>query len=536
MHDIAIRNGMVIDGTGAAPVRLDVTVDGMKISGLHKDLDSKAAVDIDASGLVVCPGFIDIHTHSDLHLLSNPLAESKIRQGVTTELVGNCGGSAAPLLGKAKADLEEQASMLDVSIDWVTVDEYLLRLQNLRTSVNVATLVGAETLRMAVIGPDNLAATPSQLDEMNGLLAEAMLDGAYGLSSGLIYAPGCYASTEELVSLASTASSLGGFYASHIRGEGSPLLSAVREAIRIGREAHVRVEISHHKACGPSNWGLVERSIRLIEEARREGVDVAFDVYPYTASSTSLDTILPPWAREGGREKVLERLARKDVRARIAGELASSDGSWDNVVADDGWDNIVVVGFRNAENAPYENMSLAKIAEMRGVEPSKAAFDLLVEEDLQLWAIFHEMSEEDVKRVISHPLACVGSDGEAEAPYGPMGEYTSHPRSYGTFPRAISRYALDLGLMPLEEVVRKMTSSPAQRIGLPDRGVLAKGMKADVVIFDPARIRDMATYDDSHRYPEGVRYVIVNGAITVEDGEHTKERAGQVLRHAPRVS
>jgi len=536
MYDIAIRNGAVIDGTGAPAARLEVTINGTKISGLHKELMENAAVEIDASGLIVCPGFIDIHTHSELHLLANPLAESKIRQGVTTELVGNCGGSAAPLLGGARDPVRDDASELGVEVDWVTMDEYLLRLQNLRTSVNVATLTGAETLRLAVIGSEDVAATPAQLEEMNWLLAESMIDGSYGLSSGLIYAPGCYASTDELINLARTAASLGGFYTSHIRGEGAPLLRAVEEAIRIGREARVRVQISHLKACGPKNWGLDAKSLEMIEDARREEVDVAFDVYPYTASSTSLDTILPPWAREGGRQKVLERLMHKDVRARIDAELSTPDGSWDNVAADDGWENIVVVGFKRNENAKYEKKSLATIADMRGVTPSAAAFDLLVEEDLGLWAFFHEISEDGVRRVISHPLACIGSDGEAEAPYGPMAEQSSHPRSYGTFPRALRRYALDLKLTPVEEMVRKMTSWPAERIGLGSRGTLAKGKAADIVVFDPERVKDLATFEDSKRYPEGIEYVIVNGAITIEKGEHTKERAGHVLRHAPSVS
>lgn len=535
MHDILIHGGLVIDGTGAPAARLDVAIDGARIAGLRKRSEARAALKVDAKGMVVCPGFVDIHTHSDLHLLSNPLAESKIRQGVTTELLGNCGGSAAPLIGRAREALADYARHLGVEVDWTSMDEYLLRLANLRTSVNVATLVGAETLRLGIVGPNNVPASEDQLAQMNGLLGESMLQGAFGVSSGLIYAPGCYASTEELISLASTSAVMGGFYASHIRGEGRPLVGAVREAIRIGREARSRVQISHHKACGKPNWGLVNTTLKLIEEARAEGVDVAVDVYPYTASSTTLDTILPPWAREGGREATIARLRSAEAREKIKAELPVPTDTWENVVADDGWENIVVTGFRLEKNRKFENRSVAGIAKELGRGNADTAFDLLIEENLGLWAVFHEMSEDDVKKVIGSPLAAIGSDGEAEAPYGPTAECTTHPRSYGTFPRVIRRYALDMNLVTLEEVVRRMTSWPAWRIGLQDRGLVRKGMAADVVVFDPDRIRDLATYEDSHRYPEGIEHVIVNGVVTIQHGEHTRERAGLVLRHTPNI-
>jgi N-acyl-D-amino-acid deacylase len=528
---------MVADGSGAPPAQLDVAINGSKISGLFKPSDApKASMTIDATGMMVCPGFVDIHTHSDLYLLQNPFAESKIRQGVTTELVGNCGSSAAPIVGAARDVLMDSARNLDVKVDWSSVDEYLLRLYNIRTSVNVATLVGAETLRLCVLGTKDVKADPESLRKMNGLLAESMLQGAFGLSSGLIYAPGCYASTEELISLASTSASFGGFYTSHIRGEGGTLVRAVQEAIRIGREARSAVEISHHKACGKPNWGMVKETLKIIESARAEGIDVGFDVYPYTASNTSLDSILPPWARDGGKEGILNRLKNPGERKRIAESFLTLSDEFENTVMEDGWENIVVVGLSQGSNKRFENKSVADIAKELDKDPSETAFDLMVEENLGVNAIFHEISEDDVMTVISHPLACIGSDGMSESAYGPLSSSATHPRSFGTFPRVLRRYSIEKGLFPLHEAIMKMTSIPARRIGLMDRGILAKGMVADVVVFDPAKVRDLATFEDSHRYPEGIVFVLVNGTVTIENGDHTKERAGLVLRHKVGVS
>lgn len=531
MHDIMIRNGTVIDGTGAPRVRKDVAIDGPRIAGMYGPSEGKASMEIDAAGMVVCPGFIDIHTHSDLSLLGCPLAESKVRQGVTTELVGNCGTSPAPLVGAAREVVERYARDLLVDVTWSTFDEYLLCMGHVKTSVNVASLVGADTLRLGVIGPDDRPPTGDEMDLMNKLLTDSILEGAFGLSSGLIYAPGCFASTEELTSLARTAGSLGGMYASHIRGEGRTLVKAVEEAITIGRESGCRVQISHHKAVGPFNWGLVERTLTLIDDARASGVDVGFDVYPYTASCTLLDTVLPPWVRDGGRTAELSRLRDPGARARIREELQDRDTAWENTVAEDGWDRIVLSGLRKDDNKPYEGRSVESVAAELGKDPTEFVLDLLLDEDLEPAAIFHEMSEDDVKKVIGHPLSVVGSDGESQAPYGPTGEQKPHPRSYGTFPRVIRRYCTEMGLFSLEDAVRKMTSGPAGRIGLEDRGVIAKGMAADIVVFDPDTVRDKATFEEPQRYPEGIVHVFVNGLQTIASGEHTKERAGQVLRH-----
>jgi len=528
-----ISGGTVIDGTGAPPVKLDLAIDGSKIAKLYRRPDAHASLVIDATDMIVCPGFIDIHSHSDLFLLCNPLAESKIRQGVTTELIGNCGGSAAPAIGASKTEQMDYANLLDIDIDWTSMDEYLLRLENLRTSVNVATLVGTDTIRRAVMGSGDERPSKDQLAEMNRHVAESMLHGAFGVSSGLIYAPGCYTTTEELISLASTSAAFGGFYSSHIRGEGRTLIKAVAEAIQIGRESGSKVEISHHKACGKSSWGAVNTTLKMIEDARSEGVDVAFDVYPYTASYTSLVTVIPPWAREGEKEAIIARLKDPSTRERISREFSQTTEDWENIAAEDGWENINLVGFKKDHNKRFENKSIAEISGELGRDPAETTMDLIVDEDLVVAAIFHEILEDDVMKVISHPLASIGSDGEAEAPYGPTGKSATHPRAYGTFPRVVRRYSMEKHLFTLEDAIKKMTSWPAERIGLADRGILAIGMAADIVVFDPERIRDTATFSDSHRYPEGIETVIVNGTITIENGEHAKERAGRVIRHKP---
>lgn len=528
---VLISGGSVIDGTGAPSSEKDLAVDGQRIAGLHDRGAVKGSVTVDAAGMIVCPGFVDIHTHSDLSLLCCPLAESKIRQGVTTEVVGNCGGSVAPIVGDARVPVAELAEVYGVDVDWSSTDEYLLRLAHLGTSVNVATLVGADTIRYGVLGAGDVTPTEDQMERMEELVRDAMVEGAFGLSTGLIYAPGCYASTEEIVRLASATAPFGGIYSSHIRGEGTTLIDAVAEALRIGKEARVRVQISHHKAVGIENWGLVKRSMRMVEEAREEGVDAAFDVYPYIASCTTLHAILPPWVQDGGKKRILERLADGAVRERIRAEFEDRHTSWENTVAEDKWENIEVIGFRKEANKRFERKRMTEIAEALGMAPPDAAFDLLIEEDLDLIAIFHEMSEDDVISVIGHPLSSIASDGETCADYGPCRDCPTHPRSFGTFPRALRRYVFEKNVVPLEEMIRKMTSSPAKRIGLADRGVLSKGMRADVVVFDPAAVRDRATFADPYQYPDGVAMVMVNGVVTVIDGRHTKERAGMVLRN-----
>jgi N-acyl-D-amino-acid deacylase len=526
-----IIGGTLIDGSGARGVQMDVAVKGDRISGIHPPGTASASTVLDVVGQTISPGFIDIHTHSEISLLGCPRAESKVRQGVTTEVVGNCGSSAAPMYGPAVAAAQELARPYGVEVDWVGFDDYLRRLSDTGVSVNVASLVGADTIRMCVLGADDVPPDAEEMERMKSLVSEAMGEGAFGLSSGLIYAPGCYATTEELISLAEAVAPFDGIYASHIRGEGATLLKAVDEAIRIGRSAGVKVQISHHKAIGPRNWGLVDDSMKMIEAARESGVDVAFDVYPYTASCTSLHAILPPWVQDGGHKAILENLSDVNIRRRIKEEFKSLLNTlWENTVAEDGWENIAVNGFKRPENKRFEHMRMSEIAATRGADPADAAMDLLLEEGFELTGIFHEISDDDVSRVIAHPLSSVASDGEVSSCSGPCSGTAVHPRSFGTFPRAIREYSIRKGVVPLEEMIRKMTSSPASRMGLADRGRVVVGMKADIVVFDKEEICDTATFENPSQYAKGITHVFVNGVLTIRDGEHTGERAGSVLR------
>ncbi len=526
-----ITGGTLIDGSGKPAVRADIAVMDDTITGIHRPGTASSSNILDAAGLVVCPGFIDIHTHSDLSLLGCPEADSKIRQGVTTEVVGNCGSSAAPLKGEAVIAAQEAAKPYGVEVDWAGFNDYFRTLTDTKVSINIASLVGADTIRMCVLGANDVAPSAVEMERMRSLVSEAMAEGAFGLSSGLIYAPGCYATTEELISLAEVVAPFDGIYASHIRGEGSTLLKSVEEAIRIGRSAGVKVQISHHKAVGPRNWGLVMESMKMIDAARRSGVDIAFDVYPYTASCTSLHAILPPWVHDGGHEAVLERLSDVEARQRIKADFKNIlDTHWENTVAEDGWENIAVNGFKLPENKGYEHMRLSDIAVARGTDPADAAMDLIVEEGFDLIAIFHEISDDDVSRVIANPLSSIASDGEVSSCTGPASGLAVHPRSFGTFPRAISEYSLRRGVVPIEEMIRKMTSSPADRLGITNRGRIVEGSKADIVVFDSKKVRDTATFEAPNQYAKGITSVFVNGVLTIQEGEHMGERAGVVLR------
>ncbi|UCE80355.1 MAG: D-aminoacylase [Methanobacteriota archaeon] len=527
---ILVTGGTLIDGTGSPGVAMEIAIDGSQITGLHPPGEMSGSAIIDAQGGVVCPGFVDIHTHSDLSLLAFPTADSKVRQGVTTEIVGNCGSSAGPAIGAARSMLDDMAELYGISVDWTSLDEYLSRLSDAKTSVNVASLVGAESVRTSVLGEADVKPSKDELLMMKNLVSEAMTNGAYGLSSGLIYAPGCFASTDELIALADSVSPFDGVYASHIRGEGRTLLKAVEEAICIGKSACVKVQISHHKVIGFRNWGLVEQSLQLIQNANDAGTDVAFDVYPYTASCTNLYAVLPPWVQDGGRAIMINRLRQEDVRKRIKHDFKNLDTSWENTVAEDGWENIEVSGFTKPDNRMLEHRRMTEIGMLRGVDPADAALDILLEEGFDLMGIFHEIDDDDVMRVISHPLAIVASDGETETSNGPCRGTATHPRAYGTFPRAIREYALNRNVVSLEEMIRKMTYAPADRIGLVGRGRLARGMMADIVVFDREEIRATSTYEKPNQYAKGIKHVIVNGSPTISDGEHTGERAGTVLR------
>ncbi len=524
---------MVLDGTGNPWFRADVAIKKGRIATVGNLASASADTTIDAKDMVVCPGFIDMHSHSDFTLLVNPLAESKVRQGVTTEVIGNCGGSAAPLNNILREDILKTMPMLEeakLELTWSTMGEYISLMQSRGVALNVAPLVGNANIRIFVLGFENCLPTKNELEEMKKILAQTMEDGAFGMSSGLIYPPSCYADTEELVELAKMVAGYGGIYASHIRGEGFTLTNAVKEAIEIGERAGVPVEISHHKASGKANWGKVKQTLRMMEEARERGDNVTCDVYPYTAGSTGLDALLPPTAYEGGVEKLIERLRDPETRGKIKEEMTrtSEEGEPDRLGRPE-WDTIIISYCKG--HPDLEGKTIKEIAKEKSVDPFEFVFDLLIEEKASVGIVLFTMCEEDMRYVLSHRLSMVGSDSSARAPYGVLGKGKPHPRTYGTFPRILGRYVREEGVLNLENAIRKMTSLPAQKLKLRDRGLIREGMWADIVVMDPKRVIDQATYQKPHRYPKGIEYVLVNGKLVVEHGKHTKALPGRVLSH-----
>lgn len=520
-YDIIIKNGRVIDGTGNPWIKADVGIVGDTIKTIGKITD-EADRKIAAEDLVVSPGFIDIHSHSGIPVLVDSMVQSKIRQGVTTEVVGNCGGSPAPMNQDVKAYREKYSRRRvpeDFEFNWETMKDYLDLVDEEGASFNLASLVGHGTIRQNVMGHEDREPTEGELKEMRQMVSEAMQQGAWGMSTGLIYPPSVYAKTAEITELAKVVASYGGIYASHIRGEGENLIEAIKEAIKISRESGAPVEIAHFKASGKPFWGKTKQALEVVEAARKEGIDVTYDQYPYIASSTNLTALLPHWAHEGGAEKVLERLKDPETREKMKEEQ--------RITRD--WSSVMVV---HAKDHPeYTGKNIEEIAKSEGKEPYDAMCDLLIEEETQVPAVMFGMSEEDVRRVMKNPIGMVGSDGSAVSPEGVLGQGKPHPRYYGTFPRVLGHYVRE-GVITLQEAVRKMTSAPAQRLGIRDRGLLREGYKADVTIFNPDTVKDDATFTEPHRYPSGIPYVIVNGTIVIEEGEHTGALPGKTLRKA----
>ncbi len=528
MLDVKIEGGTVIDGTGAPGWRADVGIRDETIVAVGDLSREPAGRGVRATGLMVTPGFIDVHSHSDWRLWGNRRAESKIRQGVTTEVVGNCGFSPAPASAEFLEDLRAFALHVPPGMDfrWRSVGEYLRAFDGEGCALNVAHLVGHGTLRIAAMGFARRPPTARELSLMQRLLAEGMEAGAWGLSTGLIYAPGSFATTEEIVAVAGAAARGRGVYASHIRGEGATLLAAVGEAIRVGRENAMPVQISHIKAAGRPTWGGVARALALVDAARAEGLDVMADVYPYTASSTMLRTLLPDWALEGGVDAMLHRLDDPATRARIRQDIEAPTGG-QSIAARVGWDSIMVSSCTRRKDA--EGRRLSEIAAAEGRDPFEAALALLRDEGGKGYMILFQLDEADVRCALGHPAVMIGSDGSALAPHGDMATAKPHPRSYGTFPRVLGEYAREQRVLSLPQAVHKMTGLPARRFGLGDRGLIAAGAKADLVVFDPGRVADQATYEDPHRYPVGIEHVLVNGRFVVRDGEHSGSLPGRVL-------
>jgi len=527
MLDILIKNGMVIDGTGRSAFKADVGIAEGHIAVMAKSIEQQVERTIEAQGLHIAPGFIDPHTHSDLTLLVEPRAESKIHQGVTTEVIGNCGSSPAPLLGAAVEEARAAAKSLGLDIKWTSMTEYVEHLRHPGTALNVVPLVGHNTVRSAVLGFDDVQPTSEQQAEMERLVTEAMEQGARGLSTGLFYPPGFYARTEEVIGLARAATRYGGIYATHIRNETNRLLEAVAEAVEIGRQAEIQVQISHIKLEGYRNWEGVDRLLSMLEDANSQGVRVGCDQYPYTAGVSWLAYILPYWAQAGGSKAVAERLSDPEVRARLRKDWEENHTEWEDRGGMRDWTDLLIT---NCGPRPdVQGMNIAEIAKDEGKGPLETVFDLIVVSQGQVECVCFGQLEDNVRILMGHPLVVVGSDGEALAPYGVLAHGKPHPRSYGTFPRVLGHYVREEKVLSLEEAVKKMTSVTADRFGLTDRGLIFESGWADLVLFNAQTVADKATYTEPHQYPVGIPYVIVNGVVVVDQGQHTDALPGKVL-------
>lgn len=528
--DIVIRNGRIIDGTGSPWYSGDVGIRGGKIAAIGNLAHAESLRVVDARGMVVAPGFIDMLGQSELTILVNPHLPSKIFQGITTELTGE-GGSIAPLSDAIiKAD-HLGYEHYKINPDWKTFREYFARLERQGIGINFGSYVGATQVRRMVIGDDNRAPTPPELERMKSLVREAMKDGAVGVSTSLQYAPAPYASTEELIALAAESARFGGIYATHMRSEGGAIISALDEAIRIGREAKIPVEVWHLKAAGKPNWGRMPEIVAHIERARQAGVDISANTYAYPAWFNSFSAFIPPWAHDGGEAKMLERLKDPSMRARIRKEMETPTTEWDNEWQEvPGPEAIVVSVVHNPKLLPLQGKTLAEIARMWGKDPIDTIFDLLIQDDAYTYVAVFGMSEPDVALALMQPWVSVDNDSQGTAPDGLLGKEHPHPRAYGTFPRILRKYVREEKRLRLEEAIRKFTALPAQRMRLTDRGVLKAGMWADVVVFDPETVRDRATFENPNQLSEGMQYVLVNGVPVIDGGRATDALPGKVLR------
>jgi N-acyl-D-amino-acid deacylase len=522
--DIVITGGSVIDGDGTPETGADVGIRDGHIARIG-DLSSATAIRrIDATGLTVTPGFIDMHNHSDFTILLDPKAESMIRQGVTTMVLGES-RSAGPV--KAGAGGRDDG----VTVDWTTLGGYFARLERQHMATNIASYVGEEQVWTYVKGYDQTPATAAELEAMKTLIAEAMAEGAMGLSTALLMPPSNLATTANLTELAKVAKRYGGIYSTHIRDEGEGVFQAIAEAIRVGTDAQIPVDIIHMKIAHKNLWGRAAEIAATVQKARDAGHDIRANVYPYTAGQNNLSSIVPPWAHDGGREKLLERLRDPRARRRMREEILNGIPGWYNhyLATGDGWGGMQLVSLRNPRNTPFQGKRMAELIASRGGHPVDVLFDLLLDENGSVPTVFFHHSEADMQLVMKQPWTSIGSDGAAVNADGSTGGGRPHPRYYGTFPRVLGRYVRELHVLTLPEAVKKMTSMNADKIGLEDRGRLREGLWADVTIFDANRVIDRATFDNPHQYPIGIQYVIVNGAVTFDADRHTGALAGRVL-------
>jgi N-acyl-D-aspartate/D-glutamate deacylase len=516
-YDLIIENGSVIDGSGSPGREADVAIAGGKIAAVGDLADAAAERRIDATGLVVSPGFIDMHNHSDDTLLDEPNCESMIRQGVTTMVLGE-GGSQGPRHPGNKP--------------WTTLGGYFDHVEEKGVAANIASYVGQTQVWTYVKGDEMKPASGDEMEKMKQEIAAAMEQGAMGLATSLLMPPSSLVTTEQLVELAKAAAKYGGVYSSHIRDEGAGVFDAIAEAIQVGRGAGIRVDIIHLKIADKALWGRMPEVVAMIDKAREGGLDIRANVYPYTAGQNNLRAIIPPWAHDGGNEKMIERLRDPKLRARMRKDILTGLPGWYNhyLATGGGWEGMLLVSFRSEKNKPFVGKRMSELIAARGGDPVEVLFDVLLEENGGVQTVYFHHSEEDMQLALKQPYTSIGSDGSAISPDGPRGNMHPHPRWYGTFPRVLARYVRELKTLELPEAIHKMTVMNAEKISIPDRGLIKEGYWADVTVFDPATVADKATFEKPQQYPEGIPYVIVNGEVVLDNYKHSGSRSGKVLR------
>ena len=528
-YDVVLRGGTIYDGSGKPPNVGDVAIRGDKIVAVGNWSGIRGKTEIDVKGLAVAPGFVNMLSWSTESLIVDGRSQSEIRQGVTLEVMGE-GWSMGPLNERMKKEALEQQGDIKYPITWTTLAEYQEFLQKKGIATNIASFVGATTVRIHEIGYADRPPTPEELTRMKALVRRAMEDGAMGVGSSLIYPPAFYAKTEELIELCKVASEYGGMYISHMRSEGNQFLEAIDELIRISRDAKLPAEIYHLKAAGKPNWNKLDAALAKIEAARKAGLRITADMYTYEAGATGLSASMPPWAQEGGHKEFVKRLRDPATRARVKREMDTPSDKWENMFLNAGPDKILLTGFKNDRLKPLTGKTLAEVAKLRGTPPEETAMDLIVEDDSRVDTIYFMISEDNIRKQIPLPWVSFGSDEASQAPEGVFLKSNAHPRAYGTFARVLGRYARDEKLMPLEAAIRKLAALPAENLKIRDRGKLIPGYFADVVVFDPARVQDHATYAKPHQYATGMVHVFVNGRQVLKNGEHTGALPGRIVR------
>ena len=529
-YDVILRGGTIYDGSGESPFTGDLAISGDKIIAIGDIGKASASLEIDVEGLAVAPGFVNMMSWANESLIEDGHSQSDIRQGVTLEIMGE-GESMGPLNDRMKSELRESQSDISYDVEWTTLAEYLDYLERRGISPNVASFIGSANPRNYIIGQEDREPTAEELVQMRDLVRQAMEDGALGVASSLIYPPGSFAKTDELIALSQIVAEYDGMYISHMRDEGANMLEAIKELLTVAREAKIRAEIYHLKSSGQPNWHLFEKAVEMVENARAEGLQITADVYTYPAGSTGLNAAIPPWVQEGGFDASVERMKDPALRERIAGEMLEPSSEWENMYLGSGTpDNILLVGFKSDTLKPLTGKTLAEVAELRGTDPRMTAMDLIIEDNSRIGTVYFTQSEDVVRQAVALPWVSFNSDAASVAPEGVFLQSSPHPRAYGSFARVLGKYVRDEKLLPMEAAIRKLAALPSMNMKIDRRGQLKAGFYADVVVFDPATIQDHATFVKPHQYATGMLHVFVNGTQVLKNGEHTGAKPGRVVR------